>query len=155
MAISTTEATRLFNKLATQLRERGASTLVDQVIDEIAQGKQIIYKTIRQRTAAKQLYRPEADEVFLERGRRREYAETLDYSAQERLDLLIQALERAILDTAQIEAELLAHHKKVRFLPEQQEETARSFELGSLVSHLPEAEHLRGLLANLREVIEA
>ncbi len=55
MAINAAEARRLFDKMATQLRERGAGTLVDQVIDEIAQGKQIAYKTVFPGPAAGQL----------------------------------------------------------------------------------------------------
>jgi len=150
MPISEAEARRLFDKLATQLREVGASTLVDQVIDEIAQGRQIVYKTLSRRSAARQVQRPEADETYVERGRGREYAETLDYSAHERFDLLLEALERAILDAQQIEGELLKHYPKVRFVPEQQEESARSFELSSLAKREGEAEQLRTLIADLR-----
>ncbi len=47
MPIPEQEIRRLFDKLAAQLRERGAATVVDQVIDEITQGKQIIYKTVK------------------------------------------------------------------------------------------------------------
>jgi hypothetical protein len=50
MPLPEQESKRLFDKLATQLRERGAATVVNQVIDEITQGKQIIYKTVRRRT---------------------------------------------------------------------------------------------------------
>lgn len=150
MAISEAEARRLFDALATQLREVGAGTLADQVIDEIAQGKQIVYKTVARRKAVKQLQLPESDEIHSERGRGREYAETLDYSAHERLDLLLQALERAILDAQQIESDLLKHYERVSFLPEQQEENARSFELGGLAKHRDQAEQLRRLIADLR-----
>lgn len=150
MPISEVEARRLFEKLATQLREAGASTLVDQVIDEIAQGKQIVYKTVGRRRAARDLQRAEADEIYVERGRKREYAETLDYSAHERLDLLLEALERAILDARDIESDLLKHYPKVRFVPEQQEENARSFELSGIAKHDREAERLRTLITDLR-----
>jgi len=150
MAISEVEARRLFEKLATQLREAGASTLVDQVIDEIAQGKQVVYKTVARRRAARQLQRAEADEIYVERGKGREYAETLDYSAHERLDLLLEALERAILDAQQIESDLLKRYSKVRFVPEQQVENARSFELSGFAKHEREVERLRALIADLR-----
>jgi hypothetical protein len=112
MPISEGEARRLFEKLATQLRETGASTLVDQVIDEIAQGKQIVYKTVGRRRAGRQIQRAETDEMYFERGRGREYAETLDYSAHERLDLLLEAIERAVLDAQQIESDLLGHYRE-------------------------------------------
>jgi hypothetical protein len=154
MAISAAEARRLFGKLATQLRERGAGTLVEQVIDEIAQGKQIVYKTVSPRAATRQLQRPEADEILLERGRRREYAETLEYSPHERLDLLLQGIERAILDAASIDTELVKHYGKVRFVPEQEEENARSFDLGSLMAQNGEIERLRLLIAELRASVE-
>ena len=85
MPIPEQEIRRLFDKLAIQLRERGAATVVDQVIGEITQGKQVIYKTVRRRTETGQLYRPENDEVITDRGGRREYAETLQYSAAERI----------------------------------------------------------------------
>src|SRR5215469_11060178 len=114
MPISEVETRRLFEKLATQLREAGASTLVDQVIDEIAQGKQIVYKTVAHRKGSRQLQLPETDEAYVERGRGREYAETLDYSAHERLDLLLEALERAILGAQQIESDLPKHYSRVR-----------------------------------------
>jgi 2-C-methyl-D-erythritol 4-phosphate cytidylyltransferase len=60
MPLPEPEIRRLFDKLATQLRERGAATLVDQVIDEITQGKQIIYKTVPRRRETPQLFRPES-----------------------------------------------------------------------------------------------
>ena len=150
MPISEVETRRLFERLATQLREAGASTLVDQVIDEIAQGKQVVYKTVARRRAARQLQRAEADEIYVERGKGREYAETLDYSAHERLDLLLEALERAILDAQQIESDLLKRYSKVRFVPEQQVENARSFELSGFAKHEREVERLRALIADLR-----
>jgi len=150
MPISEVEARRLFEKLATQLREAGASILVDQVIDEIAQGKQIVFKTVARRSAARQVQRPETDEAFAERGRGREYAETLDYSPHERLDLLLEALEHAILHTRQIESELLKHYSTVRFAPEQQEENARSFEVGSMAKHEQQATQLQSMISDLR-----
>jgi hypothetical protein len=150
MPISEMETRRLFEKLANQLREAGASTLVDQVIDEIAQGKQIVYKTVARRRPTKQLQRAEGDEIYVERGRGREYAETLDYSAPERLELLLEALERAVLDAQQVESDLLKHYPRVRFVPEQQEENVRSFELSGLTKLEREAERLRTLIADLR-----
>jgi hypothetical protein len=58
MPLPEPEVRRLFDKLATQLRERGAATLVDQVIDEITQGKQIIYKTGDASAFPARKYRP-------------------------------------------------------------------------------------------------
>jgi hypothetical protein len=63
MPIAKPEIRRLFDKLATQLRECGAGTLVDQVTDEITQGKQIIYKTLPRKRETAQLFRPETEEI--------------------------------------------------------------------------------------------
>jgi hypothetical protein len=154
MPIPEQEIRRLFDKLATQLRERGASTVVDQVIDEIAQGKQIIYKTVRRRTEIGQLYRPESDEVIRDRGGRREYSETLQYSSAERLDLLLQALERAIIDAETIDSELSKNYRSVRFVPEQEEGNVRIFRVGSLGSNIKEIEALKVHIAKLRALVE-
>jgi hypothetical protein len=154
MPIPEQEIRRLFDKLATQLREHGATTVVDQVIDEITQGKQIIYKTVRRRTEAGQLYRPESDEAITERGGRREYAETLQYSPAERLDLLLQALERAIIDAGAIDSELSKNYRSVRFVPEQEEENVRTFRVGALGSNTTELEALRVHIAELRAIVE-
>jgi hypothetical protein len=155
MPISEQETRRLFDKLAAQLRERGAATVVDQVIDEIAQGKQIIYKTVRRRTEAHPLYRSESEEAITDRGRRREYAETLQYSPAERLDLLLQALERAIIDAGTIDAELAKNYRSVRFVPEQEEENVRTFRVGTLGSNVKDLEVLRVRVAELRTLVEA
>jgi hypothetical protein len=117
MPIPEQEIRRLFDKLATQLRERGAAAVVDQVIDEIPQGKQIIYTTVRRRTEARQLYRPEGDEAITDRGGRREYAQTLEYSSAERLDLLLQGLERAIIDAGAIDSELVRNYPECQLRP--------------------------------------
>jgi hypothetical protein len=154
MPIPEREIRRLFDKLATQLRERGAATVVDQVIDEITQGKQIIYKTLRRRTETRQLYRSESDEAIMDRGGRREYAETLQYSAAERLDLLLQALERATIDAGAIDSELTKNYRSVRFVPEQEEESFRTFRIGALGSNFKELEALRVHIAELRRLIE-
>jgi len=154
MPIAEQEIRRLFDKLATRLRERGAATVVDQVIDEITQGKQIIYKTVRRRPETGQLYRPESDEVIRDRGGRREYAETLQYSSAERLDLLLQALERAIIDAGAIDSELSKNYRSVRFVPEQEEENVRTFRVGALGSNAKEIEALRVHIAELRALVE-
>jgi hypothetical protein len=154
MPIPEQEIRRLFDKLAAQLRERGAATVVDQVIDEIAQGKQIIYKTVRRRTERGQLYRPESDEAITDRGRGREYAETLQYSPAERLDLLLQALERAIIDVGAIDSELSKNYRSVRFVPEQEEENVRTFRVGALGPNIKELEALRVHIAELRALVE-
>ena len=154
MPIPEQEIRRLFDKLATQLRERGAATVVDQVIGEITQGKQVIYKTVRRRTGTGQLYRPENDEAISDRGGRREYAETLQYSSAERLDLLLQALERAIIDTGAIDFELSKNYRSVRFVPEQEEENVRTFRVGALGSNTKDLEALRVHIAELRALVE-
>ena len=154
MPIPEPEARRLFEKLATQLRERGAGTVVDQVIDEISQGKQIIYKTLRRKSQARQLHRPESDEITADRGGRREYAETVQYSSAERLDLLLQALERAIIDAGTIDSELVRTYQRVRFVPEQEEENVRTFNVGALTSNIKELATLRVHIAELRALIE-
>jgi len=154
MSIPEQEIRRLFDKLATQLRERGAGTVVDQVIDEIAQGKQIIYKTLRRKSQVRQLYRPENDEATTDRSGRREYAETLQYSAAERLDLLLQALERAIIDAGAIDSELVKNYRSVRFVPEQEEENVRTFRAGALTPNIKELEDLKAHIAGLRALVE-
>jgi hypothetical protein len=153
MAISDSDARRFFEMLANQLREHGAGTLVDQVIDEIAQGRQIVYKTVASRKGEQQLQRAEGDEVQIERGRRRQYSETLEYSAHERLELLLEAIDRAIVDTARIDGELVRQFGSIRFMPEQEEEHVRSFELGTLNKHDAEIKHLRSLITEFREFI--
>lgn len=133
MPVSESEARRLFEKLAAQLRERGAGTVVDQVIDEIDQGKQIIYKTVSRRTSSRDLYWPEGEDRSSDRGGRREYAETLQYSPSERLDLLLQALERAMIDSATIDEELVKLDRRIQFVPEQEEGNLRTFVVGGLL----------------------
>ena len=150
MAISDSDARRFFEMLANQLRDHGAGTLVDQVIDEIAQGRQIVYKTVASRKGEQQLQRAEGDEVQFERGTRRQYAETLEYSAHERLDLLLDAVSRAIVDTARIDDELVTKFGDIRFVPEQEEERVRSFELGIFQAHNDQIEQLRNLIKEFR-----
>jgi hypothetical protein len=153
MPLPEQEIRRLFDKLATHLRERGAGTLVDQVIDEITQGKQIIYKTMPRRHRTPQLFRPESDEAVTDRGGRREYAETLQYTPAERLDLLLQALERAIIDAGAIDSELAKNYRSVRFVPEQEEESVRTFRVGALGDRTGDSEGLRVHITELRKLV--
>jgi hypothetical protein len=153
MPINDTEARRLFETLADQLRERGAGTVVDQVIDELAQGKQIVYKTVPSRKGERQLQRAEGDEVQLGRGARRQYSETLEYSPHERLELLLEAIDRAIFDTARIDNELVKQFGSIRFIPEQEAERVRSFEPGALQAQTVAIERLRVLITDFRTFI--
>jgi hypothetical protein len=153
MAINEEETRRLFDRMAVQLRQVGAGSLVDQVIDEISQGKQIVYKTVSSRRESGRLQRAEADELWTKGDSRREYAETLQYSSRERLELLFQAIDRAIFDPVHIDAELVERFGRVRFVPEQEEERVRSFEAGFLAPQTAATEKLRSLIANFREAI--
>jgi hypothetical protein len=154
MPITDGEARLLFEKLAVQLRHRGAGTVVDQVIDEIAQGKQIIYKTVRRRTSALELYWPEGNDLASDRGGRREYAETLQYSPTERLDLLLQALERAIIDSAAIDEELVKLDRRIQFVAEQEGGNQRPFVVGGLLQSPKELGSIRVHIAQLRALME-
>lgn len=153
MPIPDGEARRLFEKLATQLRERGAVTLVDQVIDEIAQGRQVVYKNVRRKQNEPALYRPENEESASDRSGKREYAETLEYSPTQRLDLLLEALERAIVDAGAIEAELVGKYGKIRFVPEQAEENLRTFDVGRLLQNREELQSMSVHIARLRALV--
>jgi hypothetical protein len=154
MALPEREIRRLFDNLATQLRGLGAATVVDQVIDEITQGKQIVYKTLSRKSQQHELYRPEGDEGVTDRSGRREYAETLQYSSAERLSLLLQALERAIVDAAAIDSELARNYQSIHFAPEQEEESVRTFRVGALARNTKELKALGTHIAELRALVE-
>jgi hypothetical protein len=75
------------------------------------------------------------------------------YSERERLNLLLQAIERAVIDAAAIESDLIEHHGTINFVPEQREEAARKFTIGALSGNR-EVQRLRTLVAELRRTIE-
>lgn len=93
------EATHIYNELHTILRESGLNWVSAQVLQEVALGKPN-RKTIS----------IEGEESKATRSRRRqrvEFLSTLPYSAEEQLQLLVDAIEQTIVATVEIQRSTL------------------------------------------------
>jgi hypothetical protein len=115
MPMTESEANEVFDRLRTMLLEAGLDWMVDQVSEQIRFGKLTI-KTVRV---------PRESDSFIEgeeptygirrRASTARFPATAEYSPKERLRLLIEGIEQAVLRLADIETAVLDRFHDVSF----------------------------------------
>lgn len=160
--MSEEEAAGLFQSIAAQLREAGFSWVVDQVREELARGR-----TFHEKVAIAVSYDGlsrdrEALSTPPKRSptRKETFVRTVPYSRREELRLLLAGLERACVQSFDMEAEVwtmfgAGNTTGVRFISDERE-TVEAIELGNnLALRRAAVEKLRALVGELRVEIDA
>lgn len=97
-----------YRMLLDALREKGLAWVAEQVQEQVRSGKPVTKDVSPYRETDSMIF---ATEGFVPgtstRGPRQRLAATEEYSPEERVDLLIDALEAAVIHIADIEAELI------------------------------------------------
>jgi hypothetical protein len=96
---------RAYDALRSALSTNNLQWVADQVSEEIRQGKTIL-KEVETLREGPSLTIDDARTSRLQRGPRATLPVTVEYDACEQLGLLIDAIERAVVDTASMEAHL-------------------------------------------------
>jgi hypothetical protein len=142
-----------YNEILDLLRRHELSWVVGQVQDQVRAGKPATRMVTPRSAPVSDLF---AGEVSQPRRQRRErLAATEPYSASERLRLALEAIERAVIQTVEVQREVVEFFDSegiagtgVAFEPEQFDETAR-FEIRALPQSRMDA------LTQLRSAINA
>lgn len=131
--MSDRSSSNAYQILLETLRKHGLHWVAGQVQEQVRSGKPVT-KDVSPFLAVDRIVF--ADEGFFptsaRKGRRQRLAATEEYSADERLELIIKAIESAVIHTAAIEAELAEFFASqadgltpARFEPEEFDESAR------------------------------
>jgi hypothetical protein len=157
MAISPDMADKYFQAVSERMRTLGLAWAVDQVLDDIGRGKEqfVRFKKAAKKTKNSLPAKPVTEDPRETSGPRGELAaRTVDYSPQERLEILLAALQRALVDTSEMQQELVKHYGTIRFIPEQ-DQANRAFEfLQQSDSEAEAMRKLKGLITDLKEQLK-
>ena len=149
MAVSEEKAQELFLTLITITRDLGLDWVSNQILDEINRGKEQVVRAKRRR--GKQFY--ELAQPFneaIDKSTRESGIQTTEYSARERLELLLNSLEYAVTHVSRMEQELVEKHKSIIFIPEQEQPQGRIEFSSRSTEHTVNIEKLQGLISRLR-----
>lgn len=147
--MSPSEATEVYESLIAMLKQLGLVWVVEQVSQEAASGRTIT-KTVS-------LQGEELTPTGRRRRQRVEFASTMPYSPQERLHLLLNAVEHAVVGTLEMRRttfEVLSATgapSEVKFVSETPPVEGHSYRRSDVETQARTVEHLRGLLKELRE----
>jgi hypothetical protein len=104
-----TECNETFGELTEIVHSSGLGWIIEQVKDEIRVGRNIDEETVQGFSSDEEprLFPFDPGSEYLKAGPRAKFPVVREYSACERVILLIEAIDRAVADTAQMEAEVL------------------------------------------------
>jgi hypothetical protein len=115
MPIENEDATRVFGKLASALRENKLEWVLEQVNETIAAGKPAVKRVKALESGG------DWRGVALRPGREAEFRTTLEYSPQEQLEIVLRAIRQAVLVTAEMERVVGHQFPGTRFVSERGE----------------------------------
>lgn len=143
-----------YEALLQSMRDQGLGWVVEQVQQQVRAGKLVTKDVTPFRESYSSRFIEELA-VGTRRRRRERLAATEEYSAEERLSLVLEAIENAVVHTAEIQDQVLQFVQdqssidQVRFEPDAFEE-AQAFTLSADDRRRPQVEMLREALARLR-----
>jgi hypothetical protein len=158
------ECDQTFGELSEIVRSFNLDWIIEQVKEEIRAGENIDEETVRgfasdDRDVRSLAFDPAGE--YLKAGRRAKFPVVREYSACERVILLIEAVDRAVVETAQMEAELLARFAKedqqilkLGFADDEQERI-RLIDTESVFKRAAAASELNILLKQLKDEVSA
>lgn len=156
------ECTQVYNRLAGILEEKGLSWVTAQVAEQIRIGK-TIQKEIETLREGKEsfLHRlVEDDPSRLRKGQKATFPITVEYQPSEQLELLIDAVKQTIVNTADMEHELIGFiekddksPKKIEFYSDDLNTEPKLINRGTIGARLDSTKRLQSLLENLRKEI--
>jgi|GEM_PF-6423024 len=157
------ECLRAYETLGTILSENGLVWIISQVEEQIRLGKTVereieTLKDVRETG----LQSSSSSLSNLKKGPRAKFPVTESYSSPEQLKVMIDAIERAVLDSATMENHLAAFMensdgnriREIQFYDEEAGIKRQSIERGRADMRIGHAKHLKGLLDTLRKEID-
>jgi hypothetical protein len=151
------EIETIFEGLSQMITQHKMDWVITQVSEQIRLGKikDEEVKVLRHKRVTGRSPHPDRYMAELQPGPRESFLRTVEYSPKERLLLLVEAIEQAVANTAEMERELNVFYKRQgfsRFLFQPDEETRESFQISpdGIVFRESYVTELKQLLDELR-----
>jgi hypothetical protein len=156
------ECQEVFDTLVKMLNDQGLGWVVAQVQEQIRLGKTVEkeIKTLREAKHSPSIFELDEYRKQLKTGPLATFPVPVEYNSKERLQLLIDAIEQAVVNTAQMEENFtsffekeLPHLSDIRFFSEDGTLSPREINRQSAVVRNDQAIKLKQLLEDLRQEI--
>lgn len=161
------ECNETYRFLVDILAQSGLDWVIEQVEEQIRLGKTLKKKVDTLRVSRKRfseqpsLFSVEGHAERFEKGPKATFPVTEEYQAPERLALLIDAIEHAVVNTSEMEYHLINFwgeevkgFQDIRFHSEELESEPVTIDRQTVSSRLEQGKRLKNLLDRLREQIE-
>ena len=146
------------------LTENKLSWISNQVAEQIRIGKTVEKEiaTFKESRRTLLLFEERDYRIQYKKGTKATFPVTEEYSPSERLLLLIDAIEQAIVNTAEMESHLIEYFGEqldndwqgIRFYSEEQDSQSVVIDRKTSSSRLQNSQHLKQLLGSLRKEID-
>lgn len=140
-----------FSRIANSLREANLVWLLDEVLDQINQGKSEITRVKELREDRHTGDRALLTEELFKVGQLREYRRTVEYTAEERIGLLLTAIEELFVTIPEMQDSVSKHFPEARFVAGNETLTV----LPRTTAQVGSTEKLRQLIRDLRREVLA
>jgi hypothetical protein len=147
------EADRLYTRLLRMLGDRQLRWVAEQVSEEVALGR-TFSKTVPV------LDSQESPEGSRPRRRKTKFVSTVQYTPKERLSLLLDAIDRAVVVTSEFQKHILAiggtelHVLKATFLSDDRDGPTHFFDVQGVNERMNAASILRDLIKQFKVEVE-
>lgn len=158
------ESIEIYNKLISALRENKLDWIIDQVTEHIRLGKTVEkeIETLKEDPSEKMVVYTFGDHVpKFKKGPRATFPVTENYTPQEQLLLLIDAIEQALVNTNEMERNFVEFFegdvggwRQVDFYSEESDSVIVSVNKESIQAPFQHAERLRDLFVQLRSEVK-
>ena len=157
------ECNEVYERLMEMLAENKLDWIVEQVNQQVQLGKTIIKETETLKHQEKEFSQLYEDDVYIpkvKKGPKAKFPVTEDYTPNEKLNLLLDAIEQAIVNTAEMENHLIEYFdsslKKwdgIDFYADEPESQPISLNLDSVLDRYDSSQNLKIFIDELRGVI--
>jgi hypothetical protein len=157
------ECDEVYQRLTDMVNQIGLEWVIAQVAEQIRLWKTVEkeIETLRETRTERTLFTVNEYRSEFRKGPKATFPVTVEYSSRERLSLLIDAIEQAVVNTADMEHHLLNFFDKatekwdgvIQFYSEEPDIRPRSIDKRVSASRLESSRRLRQLLDNLRQEI--
>jgi len=156
------ECKEVFDTLIKMLNDQGLGWVVEQVQEQIRIGKteEKEIKTLKEARHSPSIFELDDYRKQLKTGPLATFPVAVEYGSEERLQLLIDAIEQVVVNTAQMEESFtsffeteLPNLRDIRFFSEDGTSSPREINRQSAVIRNEEAKKLKQLLEELRTEI--
>jgi len=157
------ECNKVFERLLHMLDKNKINWVVEQVKQQVQLGKTIEKEIETLKHKEKEFAQLREDDVYIpkvKKGPKAKFPVTEEYTPNEKLNLLLDAIEQAIVNTADMENHLIEYFgsslqkwEGINFYPDEPESKPISINLETISDRFDNSQYLRDLIIKLRREI--